>query len=407
MPILGSYNGQTTQTAVSLGGLSGNPANPHNDQYDAYRHALTSAWFTEKFGSDIAKILGDLNESNWDPDNPQGQTKEQHAAEKNMDLWNNNVGREEYWRWRRAVENGETNVPLEKWIYDRVKDGTTINHPIDHRPWVEPDRRDVSNSTNDNWNNAKTPPRRDPLAIDLDGDGIETVGLPTAANPFNPVLFDHNADGVRTGTGWVRPDDAWLALDRNGNGLIDSGRELFGVDTIITAPTVVTNNGLTYSTNVTRSATNGFEALRSLDSNADNVFNASDAEFANVRLWQDTNQDGISQASELKTLTQQGISSISLTPNNSNINLGNGNTVTGQAAVTRANGTTTTVAGVGIGAEASNLNLADNPFYRQFNDAIPLTAAAKALPGMGGHLRNGVNLYAANSDAYRLSLAWG
>lgn len=50
---------------------------------------------------------------------------------------------------------------------------------------------------------------RDPLAIDLDGDGIETVGVGT-----NPILFDHNADGIRTGTGWVTGDDAWLALDR-------------------------------------------------------------------------------------------------------------------------------------------------------------------------------------------------
>ena len=57
------------------------------------------------------------------------------------------------------------------------------------------------------------------MAIDLDGDGIETVGSIT-----NPVLFDHNADGIRAGTGWVRPDDAWLVLDRNANGLIVSAQ---------------------------------------------------------------------------------------------------------------------------------------------------------------------------------------
>jgi Ca2+-binding RTX toxin-like protein len=241
-----------------------------------------------------------------------------------------------------------------------------------------------NSSVNDWWNNAKNPPRRDPLAIDLDGDGIETIGLPTAANPFNPVLFDHNADGVRTGTGWVRPDDAWLALDRNGNGTIDSGRELFGVDTQVQVTETIPQGGQMVTNTYTRNAFNGFEALSTLDSNGDKVFNSADAQFANVRLWQDTNQDGISQASELKTLAQQGITAINLTPDNSNINLGNGNTVTGQAAVTRTNGSTTTVGGVGISTQASNLNLADNPFYRQFNDTIPLTAAAKALPGMGG-----------------------
>jgi hypothetical protein len=89
-----------------------------------------------------------------------------------------------------------------------------------------------------------------------------------------------------------------------------------------------------------------------------------------------------------------------------------GNTVTGQAAVTRTNGSTTTVGGAGIGTQSSNLNLADNPFYREFNDAMPLTAAAKALPGLSSlgwvqKMKSGeVNLYAANSAAYRLTSAW-
>jgi len=70
--------------------------------------------------------------------------------------------------------------------------------------------------------------RRDPLAFDLDGDGIETIGLREGKS----ILFDHDSDGIKTGTGWLNPDDAWLVLDRNGNGTIDTGRELFGVDTL-------------------------------------------------------------------------------------------------------------------------------------------------------------------------------
>ncbi|HYP84610.1 hypothetical protein [Variovorax sp.] len=73
-----------------------------------------------------------------------------------------------------------------------------------------------------------TPPRRDPLVLDLDGDGIET----TSTRDGTVILFDHDADGVKTGTGWVKSDDGWLVLDRNGNGTIASGRELFGVDTL-------------------------------------------------------------------------------------------------------------------------------------------------------------------------------
>lgn len=72
-----------------------------------------------------------------------------------------------------------------------------------------------------NW----TQPRYDPLTLDLDGDGLETLGI----NPTTPILFDHNGDGIKSATGWVKADDGFLVLDRNGNGLIDSGRELFGI----------------------------------------------------------------------------------------------------------------------------------------------------------------------------------
>jgi Ca2+-binding RTX toxin-like protein len=226
------------------------------------------------------------------------------------------------------------------------------------------------------------------LAIDLDGDGIETIGIPASGSP---ILFDHDADGVRTGTGWLKGDDAWLVLDRDGNGAIDSGRELFGVDTLITATdSYLGPNGLTSYT-YTRNARTGFEALRSVDTGngtsgsagyGDGVFDSRDAAFTQVRLWQDQNQDGISQSTELFSLADKGITSISLTASATSTNLGNGNTVTGQASVTRSNGSTLAIDSIDL--QASNLNLANNPFYRQFSDSIPLTAAAKALPDMGG-----------------------
>ena len=67
---------------------------------------------------------------------------------------------------------------------------------------------------------------RDPILLDLDGDGLETVGL--ASN----VYFDHDGDGVLTRTGWAGRDDALLVWDRNGNGFIDTGAELFGDFTV-------------------------------------------------------------------------------------------------------------------------------------------------------------------------------
>jgi RTX calcium-binding nonapeptide repeat (4 copies) len=136
------------------------------------------------------------------------------------------------------------------------------------------------------------------------------------------------------------------------------------------------------SQTVTRNANTGFEALKSLDANNDRVFNASDTAFTQVRLWQDLNQDGISQTGELATLAAKGIASIALVPTDTTTNLNNGNTVTGQAVVKRTNGSSTQIDSVDL--QASNLDLANNPFYREFTDRISLTDAAKALPEMGG-----------------------
>ena len=70
-------------------------------------------------------------------------------------------------------------------------------------------------------------PRRDPLALDLNRDGL--IGT---ISTDEGITFDHGATGVEYGTGWINSSDAWLALDLNGNGVIDSGRELFGDNTI-------------------------------------------------------------------------------------------------------------------------------------------------------------------------------
>ncbi|MGF6149008.1 Uncharacterised protein [Kingella potus] len=67
------------------------------------------------------------------------------------------------------------------------------------------------------------------MVLDLDGDGIETV----AANGFAGSLFDHDNDGIRTAGGWLASDDGFLVWDKNGNGRIDNGTELFGNNTAL------------------------------------------------------------------------------------------------------------------------------------------------------------------------------
>ncbi|WP_275044502.1 calcium-binding protein, partial [Pseudomonas asplenii] len=220
---------------------------------------------------------------------------------------------------------------------------------------------EVSSGVNDSFVGALNfVPRADPLTLDLDGDGIETASADTG------ITFDFDGDGVKTGTGWVKGDDGFLVLDRNGNGLIDSGRELFGVDT-------VKSDGA--------KARNGFDALSDLDSNGDGVFDAQDAEFKNVLVWQDKNQDGISQAGELKSLNELHIQSINLASTDSNKN-SNGNIISATGTFTFADGHTGTVNG--NQSLAANLDLASNPFYREFTDKIPLDETVKALPNMTG-----------------------
>ena len=185
------------------------------------------------------------------------------------------------------------------------------------------------------FTSAATAIRRDPLTIDLDGDGIESSGLST-------VMFDQTGHGVKTVTGWIKPDDGLLVLDRNGNGTIDNGLELFGDSTRM-------SNG--------QLAKNGFEALADLDTNHDGVIDANDAQFANLRIWQDLNQDGISQANELFTLTEKGILSLNVTSTNNLQSLTNGNELANLGVFTKLDGT------AGVLGSLADVNLTQDTFH--------------------------------------------
>lgn len=204
-------------------------------------------------------------------------------------------------------------------------------------------------------------PRRDPLVLDLNGNGIET----TAPNPANPVLFDHDANGVRTGTGWVSPSDGFLVMDRNGNGKIDSGAELFGDHTPLANGSI---------------ATDGFAALADLDSNHDGIINSGDTQFGQLRIWRDLNQDGLSQSNELLTLAASGVASIALAHTNDLQSLGNGNTIGSQGSFTRTDGAVEAIAGTDL----ADVNLSQDTFHREFTDHIPIADGVTALPNMQG-----------------------
>jgi len=192
------------------------------------------------------------------------------------------------------------------------------------------------------------------LALDLNGDGVRTISVDQG------ILFDMQADGVKNATGWLDASDGFLARDLNHDGVINTGKELFGNNTVLA-------NGNT--------AADGYQALSQLDSNHDGVINSSDSSYSELLVWQDLNQNGISDANELKTLEQIGIASIAVNPTSTrNVAMGNNNTIGAESVFTWANGSS---------GQSASLNLAENVFVRQFTTPVDTSLVANLADMQG------------------------
>ncbi len=130
-----------------------------------------------------------------------------------------------------------------------------------------------------------------PIVLDLDEDGVKTLSISSGTQ------FDLFAKGQKVNTGWVSSSDGLLALDRNHDGKIGDGSELFGSSTIL-------SNG--------EKANDGYVALRELDNNSDGAITKDDAEWSNLRVWVDNNSDGISEDGETRTLDSLGVTKLNL-----------------------------------------------------------------------------------------------
>lgn len=131
-----------------------------------------------------------------------------------------------------------------------------------------------------------------PILIDLDRGGFALTGR------NDGVFFDIDGDGERNELAWTAPGsgDGWLALDRDGNGVIDHGGELFGNFTA--QPEV--------------DVPDGYRALAVFDDVAqggdgNGIIDDRDSVYLQLRVWIDANQDGISQPTELRDLRSVGV----------------------------------------------------------------------------------------------------
>ena len=201
--------------------------------------------------------------------------------------------------------------------------------------------------------NASTIPS--PIVLDLDSDGAETLSVERGTR------FDHAADGFAELTGWVAPDDGLLVRDLNDNGRIDTGRELFGSETLLA-------NG--------SKAANGFEALKELDTNADGNIDSNDTAFSELRVWKDANSNGRTDAGELLTLAEVGVQSVNLSYTDSSYVDAYGNAHKQVGSYTTADGQTRAATDVWVKTDAT---------YSVPTDWVDVPEDIAALPDAQGY----------------------
>ena len=175
-------------------------------------------------------------------------------------------------------------------------------------PTDEPDPDDIDPGGDDGGGGSAKP-----IVLDLDGDGVELVALDDST-----AFYDINGDGYRERMAWASADDGFLAYDKDGDGAISAHDELSFVSYVEGAQT-------------------DLEGLAHFDTNDDGVLDAQDAEWSKFRVWQDLDQDGVSDPGELRTLDEAGITEISLTSDGIEQTVA-GNTVFGEGSYTDGDG---------------------------------------------------------------------
>ncbi|WP_120077030.1 Ig-like domain-containing protein, partial [Aurantiacibacter odishensis] len=215
-------------------------------------------------------------------------------------------------------------------------------------------------------------PGSPPVVLDLDGDGVELLGLDAG------IAYDMDGDGVLESTAWAGADDGILVHDANGDGTVSgAGEFLFGTGNLTDLAAMAAN----------------------FDANGDGVLDSNDAAYADFGVWSDANSNGIADDGEYASLADMGITSISLVGDGKGEVVAGGDaTIHGHSTFTWANGSSGVLADVTfrLGSE-----------LRAGDIAIGSAAMAGFLAGMSASAAAQTHPHLVTSDLPAFEAVWG
>lgn len=201
-----------------------------------------------------------------------------------------------------------------------ARGGSLFVAPVGGSATIDPRANTIGGATILNFKN-RSYGMLAPIILDLDGDGVDMVSIKKSK-----ARFDMNGDGVADQTGWVGRGDGMLVIDRNGDGVISGASELSFMSE-------------------DPDARSDLQALATLDADRDGKIDSADARFGELKVWVDANGNGVSEAGELKSLAELGITEISVVGRATDARAKIGqNIVLATSTFTRTDGTIGTVA---------------------------------------------------------------
>ncbi|MDP2433898.1 MAG: SdrD B-like domain-containing protein [Pseudomonadota bacterium] len=287
----------------------------HNNLQDANEPGISGVKVTLKSasGTTIASTTtnssGNYNFANLNPGDYYLVFDKTNVMHYNYGAWYNMSD----WKW--AVKDVGSNDAIDSDVTGDGKSKTNVTQTSVFN--LESGENDMK------WDAGITP-----IAIDLNGDGIQTI-----SRAYSTGAFDLLGTGKAIQSGWLSGEDGFLAWDRNGNGRIDAISELFGGN----------NKG------------DGYAKLAAFDSNGDGVVDANDAAFADLRIWRDANGNHQTDEGELMTLSEAGVASLSLSYQALPLMDGNGNLHLERGSATMADGGTVDMTDVYFGISAADV----------------------------------------------------